>query len=510
MTSDRGHDLVRRSWTLLLGPGASLAECAPLLRTLADASPRPAPAGIEQLENWNALFCEFSNEGRIVVDVDTIRLEHLGLLRGFLERRGGWELTLVGQRGDASVVRELAGQPRSVWYPGSLDVAWMKALLVPPGGSPAADATPLPQAAHESAPAAPPEAEPDRAPRTERRSAAPQRPGPSAGDAPLEVDAPELGEDDELLAQVERILRGEATAPPGGATGAATAAPAAPKLEVLLSPAAEAAELPELDGLDLEFDPFAEVPEERGPDRTPHEPDVATAPSDRETPAPPAPYFRHQVADLADLVQCVDLGLGLATEELADQGGPASVRLAERLQELGGEVARLRQFTNTLSFLVAPPGAGTQRFDLAPLLEEMLTARRSEPEAPRYLIRTPEPLEIQSDKMLISQALDALLFLAHHAAGPGGTVRLDGRHVAAEDGDGEEVLVSIRFPAGRFADRTPARLLEPYGLRRDLPELGANALAAASGLLRGQGGRVELRAEAGDGLEWRVHLPATS
>jgi hypothetical protein len=41
-----------------------------------------------------------------------------------------------------------------------------------------------------------------------------------------------------------------------------------------------------------------------------------------------------------------------------------------------------------------------------------------------------------------------------------------------------------------------------------LPELGANALAAAGGILSGQGGRLELRAESGGGLEWVLHLPA--
>ncbi len=138
----------------------------------------------------------------------------------------------------------------------------------------------------------------------------------------------------------------------------------------------------------------------------------------------------------------------------------------------------------------------------------MLTSRRGEPEAPRYLLRTPEPLLVRTDKTLLSQAFDALLFFCHVSAGPDGAVRVDGRALACEpNADGAEVQISIRFPAGRFDHRAPAEILEPYALRRELPELGANSLAAASGILRGQGGTIELHKEPKGGLEWLLRLP---
>ena len=44
--------------------------------------------------------------------------------------------------------------------------------------------------------------------------------------------------------------------------------------------------------------------------------------------------------------------------------------------------------------------------------------------------------------------------------------------------------------------------------RRILPALGANSLAAARGILAGQGGSAELWKLPDGGLEWRVLLPS--
>ncbi len=221
-------------------------------------------------------------------------------------------------------------------------------------------------------------------------------------------------------------------------------------------------------------------------------------------PVAPAPFFKHQVADLADIVQCVDMGLDQAAVDVLNAEGAAGDRLATRFEQLCGEVARLRQYTRTLSFMASPPKAGEQRFDLAPMLEEMLTMRRSSEDAPRYLIRTPDPLPLRSDKLLLTQAFDALLFLCHACSGPEGTVRVDGRRLEGED---HGIRVSIRFPAGQLAELEPDEILQPYALRRSLPELGPNSLAAAAGIVRGQGGEVQLLKEPRGGLEWLIRLP---
>ena len=507
MRTDSAPSPEGRSWTLLLAPGARLEECFPVLEALVERGPEPHEVEIERLPEWLDLFCTFPERGRMVVESKSVTSEQADLLRAFLRRHTGWELLLVGGGGDAELVAELAARPGTRWWPGALEPRVLTGWLVAPG--------------HEAAPAQPapaPRSGPERAVRAPRRPAAaepvdlppveedptelvPFQPesrrtdGEQAG-APADLDPEDEGA---LLEQIERILAGgEDAAPvtpakaPAEGEGEAEAEEQQPH-PVGLSLAVE--EPP------LEREQPAPVAEP-APSSTP---EVVEHPTPRR-PHPPAPYFGRQVADLADLVQIVDLSLAVTRRELADGPG-APGRLEENLHELGSEVARLRQFARTLNFLVAPPALGDQRLDLGPLLEEMLTARRSEGGSPRYLLRAPDPLPVRSDKLLLTQALDALLFLAHHAAGPEGTVRVDASTLESPEEEQEHRL-SIRFPAGRFTGQEPGLLIEPYGIRSELPELGPNALAAACSLLQGQGGSVELRTEQGGaGFEWIVRLP---
>lgn len=460
MTSESGSPEAPCSWTLLLGPGSALDEALPLLETLASMRGADRPHGPRRLETWQALFCEFPEVGRIVVDTSTIEAKHVGLIEAFLEHRPSWELILLGTDPSSAGARELLRRPGVSWLPAPLEVRALETLLAPPTPGPAT-ATGGGDGTRAEAPAQPSE-----------EIASP--------------DAEPLSGADDLTSRVEAILRGEDL--PGAGAPAAARPPAA-----AAAPAARRAPDP------LDLGAFSALGDEAqdalGAPELPPEP----GPAEDDSPQRPAPYFRNQVADLADLVQCIDHSLEAACD--AEDGD----ELVLRLEDLRLEVARLSQFTRTLSFLAAPPGPGSQRFDLAPMLGEMLTARGSEPEAPRYLIRTPEgedALPVRSDRVLLTQALDAVLFLGHWCASPGGTLRVDGRLVE------DEVRVSIRFPAGALADMNLGRILEPYGLRRRLPELGANALAAASGILQGQGGRLELESDGDGGLEWLLHLPA--
>ncbi len=524
MQTDRGSLPDGRSWTLLLAPGPRLEECFPLLSILAEATTEEIRVDVERLEEWPDLVCAFPERGRIVIDSRTIEPQQRDLLRGFLRHHPAWSVVLVGAGGDAELVAELAALPTTRWCPGPLGLAALSAWLLPPTDARTSEARTSdapPAAGSRPSPAA---GDPPRRPGPDagglRGAAAPGGPGAAAGagappahGAPGEVrrgeelpaaelPAAELpGDEDAILAEIERILAGEAEAPaaspaPRPDPGAARPAPAA----------TVALEEPPAQDLSRDEDPAATPPPPAAPAAAAH-PAPAPRRESPPRPAPPAPYFRHQVADLADLVQCVDLSLDVARRELAEAQEEPPAAVVERLGELAAEVARLRQFTRTLNFLVAPPAVGDQRFDLGPLLVEMLTARRGEPGSPRYLLRAPDPLPMRSDKLILTQALDALLFLAHHAAGPEGTVRVEARPMESPEEE-LEARVSIRFPAGRFRGHAPGELLEPYALRRELPELGANALAAACSLLRGQGGRAELRAEAGgEGFEWLVRLP---
>jgi len=214
-------------------------------------------------------------------------------------------------------------------------------------------------------------------------------------------------------------------------------------------------------------------------------------------PAAPPGYFRDQVADLADIAQRIEGGLATARDAGSIPGTQGDA--------LEGDVARLVQFTRTLSYLSAPPPRGDQVFDLSELIETLVDALpRKGPQSPRWLVRSNGPLRVRSDREILLQAFDALLFVAEKCSSRGEIVRVQATVV--EGSEPPRVRVAIEFPQGKLAGVDPARVVEPYGLRRILPDLGPNALSAAAGILAGQGGRLELR-PGRERLSWIVELP---
>jgi hypothetical protein len=206
---------------------------------------------------------------------------------------------------------------------------------------------------------------------------------------------------------------------------------------------------------------------------------------------PPPAYFKDQVADLADIAQRIQLSL-----EAAGDG-----KRGEVLERVGPEVERLLQFTRTLGFLVAPPAPGAQEFDLSEMVEVFLAGTPKTADSPRLLFRGGGELPVRSDRALLAQAFDAFVFLAQNCAGKGEIVRLQTR------AEGDLCALSIQFPAGPLAELEPERILQPYGLRRAVPKLGPNALAAATGIVAGQGGRALLERVGHGRLGWRIELP---
>lgn len=224
------------------------------------------------------------------------------------------------------------------------------------------------------------------------------------------------------------------------------------------------------------------------------------SPDEPELPA----FYRDQVADLADIAQRLHLSLEAAGDE-AGAGG----KLVERLR---ADVQRLLQFTRTLSYLVAPPAAGAQTIVLPTLLEELLaTVAGVGPDAPRYLYRGGSDLVVRSDKTLLTQAFDAMLQLAGRCSTSHDVVRVSTRDSGPPSAPGEppQVEVEISFPAGPLGDLEPEDIVVPYALRGLLPEIGSNALAAARGILRGQGGSLVLTSPHPGQLCWTARLPSS-
>ena len=169
-------------------------------------------------------------------------------------------------------------------------------------------------------------------------------------------------------------------------------------------------------------------------------------------------WYRDQVADLADMAQRLDLGLRRTLEA----GGMEETDAA--LESLSHDVLRLGQFTRTLGYLAAPPGANGATLDLSGLAADFLSTLASEDEAgPRFLFRGEPETRVRADKGLLVLVLDALLTVTSLVAGQGGEVR-----VAVERGE-EQAHLTIQFPAGVLTDLEPARWMEPYALHRRLP-----------------------------------------
>ncbi len=483
----------------VLGPGARLGALAAAL----GRGSRPGLSHVEDLAE--ALDLAPGSLGWLVLDVAATPLADLGLLRRLRARHAGLRVLWTGDGEDLPRLGALAA-PEDPFRPWPLDVTtWPVPQLAVSGGAREAQAQP---------------AEPQQAPRSGPRLR-------SARSTSGSLD-PDLG-------RIEAILAGFA-----GAVGVPQAPP---------PPAEFDDRQTELDG-DLEPDeplddgeppfddplsdddlggPFEAPPQpQRAPGRRPvhsaleldeplltkeeleaffDAPEPAPSPSRAPraetpgavTPLTPLPrWYRDQVADLADLVQRAEL----ASHAAAEGGAPARAAL-------DGELARLRQFVRTLGCVAAPPSAGATPVDVSVLVEETLASLAQRPDVgragrPRFLFRSGAGLVARADKGLLAAGLDALLVVAAEAGGPEDVVRTEVRAL-----DDAALEVRVDFAAGRLAGLAPATILEPYALRSRLPQVGANALAAAGGIFVGHGGDLALERTSGERLVFRAKLPRT-
>lgn len=507
------------------GPGPRLASLAALLRTAAGA-PVQVVADLA-----DGLALPRGSIGCLVLDLGAMPLDDLGLLRRLRARQPGLAVLWTGPAALAAALAAVA-DAGDEFRPWPLDVTRLPGFQAAGTGAADRESAPRHALVREESPA------------VSLREALDADAGGHAapGSAPLAVPPGSVLDPD--LRHIEAILAGfergaEALSPPTGAPPAerftrATdvgtpgraegrrAAPAAAGPRVRAAGGAhdleheqeeEDLEVLDPDGADL-GSPFVSD----GPLLSHEELEAFLAPEPSALDAPPvgapmdteghpgaAPkravqalphWYRDQVADLADLVQRAELALHAVDSASANHPGPAG----ERPEALGGvrlELGRLRQFARTLGCLAAPPAAGTTRLDLGVLVEETLAslAQRA-PEAggavaagariegrPRFLFRSQAGVEVQADKGLLVAALDAVLGVAAAAGGAADVVRTE---VLTTDAGVAEVRVDL--PEGRLAGLDPARILEPYALRRRMPGIGAHALAAAGGILVGHGG----------------------
>lgn len=536
------------NWSLIAGPGARIAELKAFLL------PEPgdgARVGLADIGQLGELLEIHGGCGKLLLSADEIETEDVGLLRHWLRRERGFELVLCGTDPSRRPVRALIHDAGARWLHWAPDIDDLRGLMRAPASLAERDSAapstrapgerddeecdeleplelaPAPRRApaHAStsggasselerieailgSPSSPSAAESssgERAPAA--RSAPPRtareddpyeraaaRAARSTPFAPRDTPDAELETRDEVDAQhpSRRVLAPHPRPPAEEIFGRALESPSAPREAPAAPERAPAA-------------PSTPVP----PSASAATPPLSERPSPRAPSSPgegttlPAPYFRDQVADLADMAQRIELDLAGVRDGVLDSGIDDAA-LEPALEHLTQDVARLLQFTRTLGYLVAPPPSGSQSFDLGELVELFVSTAPAKGDGPRFLLRKDGPARVTSDRQLLSQALDAFFFVARSSARPGEVVRVHLR-LAAEASKATEL--GIEFPAGPLAGLDPARIVEPYALRRTFPELGANALLAASGIVRGQGGEVELARVGESHLEWRLRLP---
>jgi hypothetical protein len=526
----------RSDWALLLGPGEELERLAPLLEALESTHGVEQPLGIDVLDDLGQLFSELPERGRLVLHAAWLPLEDLGLVRRFLDASPGWELVLVGLDPGASAPRRLLRLPGTRWFSDPLDLDQLDELLNAP------DLRIVVEDGFDEDEAEDDEDYDDVDPLSaalgvelDEDELAAFRDEALDGDWSFdEADADEDAEELEELAheteaaqqadsepesapsadfdeEIERILavppQSSAETDSPGVSSPATATALGEQRTAAAAPLPRSAPNDPFGALLRDVAAHEDAPVEAPQDLTADsietaQPPHGSAPGSPATPSPqaPAPYFKHQVADLVDIALRIELSLEMARERaLLEDDAPA-------LDELELEIQRLLQFTRTLGYLSSPPAAGRTRIALGQMVEEMLAEAGNDDHSPRYLWRSDGLLHVRCDKTLMHHALEAVLYLVHHCAGSAGTVRVEGRESNADGKPAGEVELSLRFPPGPLSGLEPATAVVPYALRTMLPDLGPNALAAATGILRGQGGDLSL-STAGPEWVWRLRLP---
>ncbi|MCP3920342.1 MAG: hypothetical protein GY711_32855 [bacterium] len=459
-------------FVILVGPSLRLGPVAALLPALGRKLAGNAAPEVRALRDLWDLTSVDEPLGRAILDADEIAPEDLGLVRRFLDHYPQFDLWLTGASSETPAVRRLATHPSVRWVPWPLDVDQLTAFV-----------------------------------------------DPIEFEDELDI---EIVEDDEELAELEVVDEPAADAEwdarwddsdgdgePDGAADAGEQAPVtwnepAPNIPRLHDDPEMAAIADILASEPLGGpEPDADAPDSPVPTYAPQPAiEAVTRAAEAAVATERLPsFYREQVADLADIVQRLRLTVGAAR---AAGDAPSE---ASELARLDGEVARLQQFTRTLGYLVSPPARGTQEFDVAILLEEMLgTLAGSGQELPRFLFRGTQDAAVRSDKSLLVQAFDALLQVAAECADADDTVRVSA-DTGVDPSNGPRVVVRVSFPAGPLAGMAPLEILRPYALKRELPTIGPNALAAAAGIVRGQGGEFELTHEEEARLVWIASLP---
>ncbi|MFT7677671.1 MAG: hypothetical protein ACI8QC_001654 [Planctomycetota bacterium] len=533
-------------WTVALGPGPQAVVLTPLLQALGQVpAPGVVPANRPEITPWDdlgELLGQLNQRGKLILDAERLPREDLGLVRRFLEREPGWEILLLAEEAPRPYLASLLAHARvqSAYWP--LPVDQLGSLLQAPACAPlqapvSQEREAVPEPEYPEASVWEDDLEEDpfdsdslvaeialSAPDLERIEAI------LKGTDPLSLPEPDLDLEPESsfafeseglhpaefmdpMALEPKLSEYSDYIPQAGQTPAEQSSTST--LESAMSVGLSREELDAFSApMAMEPEALADPEPELRLDPEPHTQPLV-APEPERLPV----WYRPQVADLADLAQRLQLD-SLAMREA---GGPAA-GADDAWLALEQDVLRLGQFARTLGFVAAPPPPGDQAVDLAGFTQELLSGSLGDVHAghrPRVLFRATERLHVLADKSLLGAALDALVQLAAHCVSEHDRVAVEADHEAATgsikvrvEAAGERALLDLEFPAGPLhpshaIDQACLRpeLLEPYAVRRIFPDYGANALAAAAGILAGHGGGLQAYDRPDGKLALVVDLP---
>ncbi len=467
---------------LLVGPGVRAEGLARVLTAIG------APGDVDARAFADvATLAESSAPGLLLVDADAVPIEDVGYVRRFLVAHPTLALVLFGDDPRARTVRAL-GSPRFAHWPPDVEELTALVALARAGSTAKArtGSSASPAAARSSGPT--------------RTESEPRSSSTRSSTADEDID-----EMEEVRAILEQSARADSGARDADELGRRSPSEFPSDFPGEFAPdfSAESDAHAQTHAESLaEVRGAAALAVDEDADLAPTEADLA----DLQRPAIAAPpWWRAQVADLADAAQRIDLSvkmLAQAAPEI-DEGDLDDAR--SRLRELEAEVARLLQFTRTLGYVAAPPPAGSQTFDLGEIVHLFATGlAQSGPEAPRCQFKATPGGTVRSDRQLLSQALDAVFFLVRCTARKGDLVRA---RVQVFEKDGGWVELDVDFPSGPLEGLVDDDIVAPYSLSDLFPQLGPNALAAATGIVAGQGGALRLASRGRGRMTWQLRLP---
>jgi signal transduction histidine kinase len=177
--------------------------------------------------------------------------------------------------------------------------------------------------------------------------------------------------------------------------------------------------------------------------------------------------------------------------------------LKEMVGESLGGLDRVARLVHDLRDFAHPDTGKLETVELHAILERALRLIEMTQVGRTHFVRafSPEALQLRCRPSQLDQVFMNLLLNAVQAGGPGVTVTL------RTGGIGAEVWVEVEDDGPGISAENLPRIFEPFFTTKPIGEGTGLGLAMAHGIVRGHGGRIEVKTLVGSGNSFRVLLP---